>query len=94
MLKELACHFEGIRGKSHPAVSFHIFENMAISLAALPRPAKVAGFEGARKDVIEFAVTVTTLGGPEPANVLPVRYPVLKHALPWMNGASRISTNE
>jgi hypothetical protein len=71
-LKESRHYFEGIRGKSHPAVSFHVFENMDISLLRIPQPAKVAGFEGLGKDVIEFAVTVTTLGGPEPAYALPV----------------------
>jgi hypothetical protein len=81
-LKESRHHFEGIRDKSHPAVSVHIFENMAISLLRIPQPAKVAGFEGSRKVTVNIAIAVTITGGLEPAKILPLQLSRVTRPLP------------
>jgi hypothetical protein len=82
ILKESRHHFEGNRGKSHPAVSVHVFEHMAISLLRIPQRAKVAGFEGARKVTVDIAITVAITGGLEPAKILPLQLSRVTRPLP------------
>jgi hypothetical protein len=47
---------------------------MAISLLRIPQPAKVAGFEGARKVTVDIAITVAITGGLEPAKICRFNY--------------------
>jgi hypothetical protein len=81
-LNDSRYHFEGIRGKLHPAVSPYVFENMDVYLAQVSQLAKVAGFEGFRNGTIDIAITVTITGGFEPAKIMPLQLSRVTHPLP------------